>query len=311
MRNFLDIDLINSSDLKQIIAEAIIRKNKRKKLTNGEIDQDQPLKNLIIAMLFETPSTRTRVSFDVAVRQLGGQSLIMNSEEMQLGRGESIADTSKVLSKYVDLIMLRCLSHESLEEMAKFSSVPVVNGLTNKSHPCQVLADLMTFIEKKGDLKGKKFVWYGDYNNVTQSWVHASAKFNFHLTISCPKNIDLDRNAIVASNATGGNVVLIHDPEEAANEADCVITDVWVSMGDTLNKKNVDNKNKLESLFPYKVTNELMKKTNDALFMHCLPAYRGKEVDANVIDGKNSVVWQEAENRLHVQKSILLWCYKK
>ena len=149
MRNFLDIDLINSLDLKQIIAEAIIRKNKRKKLTNGEIDQDQPLKNLIIAMLFETPSTRTRVSFDVAVRQLGGQSLIMNSEEMQLGRGESIADTSKVLSKYVDLIMLRCLSHESLEEMAKFSSVPVVNGLTNKSHPCQVLADLMTFIEKK------------------------------------------------------------------------------------------------------------------------------------------------------------------
>tara|TARA_B100002051_G_C16696321_1_gene618365 strand:+ start:235 stop:1152 length:918 start_codon:yes stop_codon:yes gene_type:complete len=305
MRNFLDIDLINSSDLNQIIDQAIIRKNKRRGLYNGEVDTDKPLKNLILAMLFEIPSTRTRVSFDVAIRQLGGQSLIMNSDQMQLGRGESIADTSRVLSNYVDLIMLRCLSHESLLDMATFSSVPVINGLTDRSHPCQVLADLMTFIEKKGDLKGKKFVWYGDFNNVTRSWVHASAKFNFNLIISCPKNIDLDKNAIDHSNSSGGNVVLINNPEEAAIKADCIITDVWVSMSDTLNK------NKLDYFVPYKVTESLMQRTNDALFMHCLPAYRGKEVDANVIDGKNSVVWQEAENRLHVQKSILLWCNKK
>ena len=313
MPNLLDIDLIDSTELKNLINDAIIRKKNRIGFLNGQLDKDKPLINHVLALLFEIPSTRTRVSFDVAIRQLGGEVLVLNSGEMQLGRGESIADTSRVLSKYVDVIMLRCLKHESLLEMSDYASVPIINGLTNKSHPCQVLADLMTFIELKGDVKNKNFVWYGDYNNVTQSWVHASSKFNFNFIISAPKNIEIDHAVIANSNANGGNVSVFEDPEEAAIDADCVITDVWMSMGDNSNTTILDLKNqkKINSLAPYKVTDKIMKITNNAIFMHCLPAYRDKEVAKSVIDGNNSVVWQEAENRLHIQKSILLWCLNK
>lgn len=312
MSNFVDIDLIDSSDLKKIIDEAIIRKKNRANSFTGKIDKDAPLNGLILAMLFEAPSTRTRVSFDVAIHQLGGKSLIMNSDEMQLGRGETVADTSRVLSKYVDVIMLRCLDHKSLDEMAKFASIPVINGLTNKSHPCQVLADLMTFVELKGDIANKKFVWYGDYNNVTQSWVHASSKFKFEFVISSPESLLIDKKTIDLSNRSGGNIKIIHDPEEAAFKADCVLTDVWLSMSDKITQTKDLSKieKKINLLKPYKVTSDLMKKTNEALFMHCLPAHRGQEVDSNVIDGESSVVWLEAENRLHVQKSILVWCVK-
>ena len=312
MPNFIDLNHISSKELKNIIDQAIVRKRNRSSFSKGQLDKDAPLKNLVLAMLFEIPSTRTRVSFDIAIRQLGGNSIIMNSGEMQLGRGESISDTSRVLSNYVDAIMLRCLKHESLFEMAEYASVPVINGLTNKSHPCQVLADIMTFMEIKGDLKNKKFVWYGDYNNVTQSWVHASSKFNFNFVISSPENIEINDTAINESNANGGSVAVIHDPWEAAVDADCVLTDVWISMSDTQNNQSMSLKDqeKIDSLTSYKVTEKLMKMTNKAIFMHCLPAYRGKEVDGSVIDGKDSVVWQEAENRLHIQKSILLWCLK-
>ncbi|PPR79979.1 MAG: Ornithine carbamoyltransferase [Alphaproteobacteria bacterium MarineAlpha2_Bin1] len=313
MPNFIDIDLISSIELKKLIDDAIVRKKNRAGFSRGQLDKDNPLSSHILALLFEIPSTRTRISFDVAIQQLGGGSLILNSSEMQLGRGESVADTSRILSKFVDVIMLRCLKHESLIEMAEFASVPVINGLTNRSHPCQVLADLMTFIELKGEVKNKNFVWYGDYNNVTQSWVHASSKFNFNFIISAPKDINIDHESIDKSNANGGNVLVVEDPDEAALGADCVITDVWMSMGDNSNSTSLDLKNqkKIESLVPYKVTENLMKMTNKAIFMHCLPAYRDKEVARSVIDGKDSVVWQEAENRLHIQKSILLWCLNK
>ncbi len=312
MPNFIDIELIASSELQSIIDQAILRKKNRFDAFSGEKDKDNPLQGLILAMLFEIPSTRTRVSFDIGIRQLGGSSLIMNSEEMQLGRGESIADTSRVLSNYVDIIMLRSLKHRSLEEMTEYSSVPVINGLTDQSHPCQVLADLMTFIEIRGSLENKKFVWIGDFNNVTRSWIHAAQKFNFKFIISSPKELIPDSSQIDTLSKSLENISYIENSEQAVLDADCVITDVWMSMSDSASSKEEVSKKekKLHSLKPYKVTSALLNNTNDALFMHCLPAHRGQEVDTDVIDGNNSVVWQEAENRLHVQKAIMLWCLK-
>ena len=310
MKNFLDLCDINGSSLREIIDDALNRKNKRNKKSRAEIDSDCPLSGKILAMLFQKPSTRTRISFDVAMRQLGGQTLLMNSDEMQLQRGETLGDTARVLSKYVDVLVVRAKTHEMLKEIANNSSIPVINGLTNMSHPCQILADLMTYEECRGSLEGKKFAWCGDGNNVASTWAQASARFGFSLIIASPTEFSVDNSIIDWANSNGGNVVKTTDPVEAVAGSDCVLTDVWISMNDEQNNHSL-KKNRQALFEPYRVTKELMSKASkDALFMHCLPAHRGEEVDAEVIEGEQSVVWLEVENRLHVQKSILVWCFK-
>ena len=258
----------------------------------------------VLAMIFEQPSTRTRVSFEVAMRELSGASIMLSSGDMQLGRGETIADTARVLSRYVDAIMLRTGPHETLIELAAHATVPVINGLTVRSHPCQVMADVMTFEEKKGAIKGAMVAWLGDANNVATSWVHAAARFGFKLNLACPKKFRPAPELLAWAAAEGAHVEAGQDPHAAARGADCVVTDVWVSMGDGEDKKKRKN-----LLRPFQVDNAVMASAKpDAIFMHCLPAHRGDEVTAEVIDGPQSVVWDEAENRLHVQKAILAWC---
>jgi ornithine carbamoyltransferase len=263
----------------------------------------------VLALLFQKPSTRTRVSFDIAMRQLGGETLVLNSEDMQIDRGESFADTARVLSKYVDIIMIRSTTHEVLVEVSNYSTVPIINGLTDRSHPCQVLSDIFTFIELRDSIKGKNFVWFGDSNNVARSWVEASVIFGFNFTLASPKEFSLNPELVKWANQNGGNVRLVYDPLEAILDADCVMTDVWVSMGDEINQ-NITSAERRKILSPYRVTTKLMNLArSDSLFMHCLPAHRGEEVDSEVIDGSKSVVWLEAENRLHIQKSIILNCF--
>ena len=310
MKHFLDLADLNSSSLRAILDDARHRKDKRKEKSSAEVDDGSPLKGKILAMLFQKPSTRTRVSFDVAMRQLGGQTLLMHSDEIQLGRGETLGDTARVLSKYVDILVVRVVTHDMLKEIADNSSIPVINGLTSRSHPCQILADLMTYEEHRGPIAGKKFAWCGDGNNVASTWAQASARFGFSLRIASPPELSIDDSIVKWANANGGDVLITSDPIEAVAESDCILTDVWISMGDG---KNYDpkNKNKHDMLKSYRVTQELMSKASEkALFMHCLPAHRGEEVDAEVIEGEQSVVWSEVENRLHIQKSILVWCFK-
>ncbi len=254
-------------------------------------------------MIFEKPSTRTRVSFDVAMRQLGGQTIVLNHTDLQLGRGESIADTARVMSRYVDAVMMRANSHTSLVEFATHASIPVINGLTDLSHPCQVMADIMTFEENQGVIEGRTIAWVGDGNNVATSWMHAAAKFGFKLRIACPGQLRPDKKVIDAARQSGADVEVTDDPATAVAGSDCVVTDTWVSMGDT------DEGYRRQLLGAYAVDSDLMKRAaKGAIFMHCLPAYRGHEVSAEVIDGAQSVVFDEAENRLHAQKAILAWC---
>ena len=254
-------------------------------------------------MIFEKPSTRTRISFDVAMRQLGGETISVNSGDMQLGRGETIADTARVLSRYGNAIVLRTNTHASLLELAEHSTIPVINGLTDLSHPCQIMADILTFEEQKGPIVGRTVAWIGDGNNVATSWIHAAVRFGFTLRIACPNEFRPDPALFDWVQAEGGNVKLTTDPEEAVSEADAVVTDVWVSMGQK------DAEKRFTLLAPYQVTASLMAEAApDAIFMHCLPAERGREVAAEVIDGPQSVVFDEAENRLHAQKAILAWC---
>jgi ornithine carbamoyltransferase len=258
----------------------------------------------VLAMIFEQPSTRTRVSFDVAIRELGGSSIMLSRNDMQLGRGETIADTARVLSRYVDVIMLRTGPHETLLELAEHATVPVINGLTCRSHPCQVMADVMTYEEKKGPIKGATVAWLGDANNVASSWVHAAARFGFALKLACPKKFRPSDELLAWAKKEGASVTSDNDPLAAAAATDCIVTDVWVSMADGEDKKKRKN-----LLKPFQVNGAVMKAAKpDAIFMHCLPAHRGDEVTAEVIDGPQSVVWDEAENRLHVQKAILAWC---
>jgi len=260
-------------------------------------------KGAVLAMIFEKPSTRTRVSFEVAIHQLGGQSLVLSPQDMQLGRGETLADTARVLSRYVDAIMLRTGPHETLTELAAHSSIPVINGLTCLSHPCQVMADVMTFEELKGPIKGRTIAWIGDANNVATSWVHAAARFGCKLKVASPKQFAPAPRLLAWARDEGAEIEVGEDPREAARGADCVVTDVWVSMG------HGDEKKRKEALRPFQVNGALMAlAAKDAIFMHCLPAHRGDEVTAEVIDGPQSAVWDEAENRLHVQKAILAWC---
>jgi ornithine carbamoyltransferase len=300
-RHFLDIDALDRQTLRAIIDDA----RAMKALGRNRLPDGVKLRpGAVLAMIFEQPSTRTRVSFEVAIHELGGTSIMLTPSDMQLGRGETIADTARVLSRYVDAIMLRTSAHETLLELAEHATVPVINGLTQRSHPCQVMADVMTFEEKKGPIQGRTVAWLGDGNNVAASWIHAAARFGFTLKLACPKKFKPDPELLSWAEGEGARVELGHDPKAAARGADCVVTDVWVSMADGEDKKKRKN-----LLKPFQVDSTVMACANrDAIFMHCLPAHRGDEVTADVIDGPQSVVWDEAENRLHVQKAILAWC---
>ncbi len=298
IRHFLDFSEIDAAEIRKIIACAGWLKQDRKA---GRFSAQ--LANKKLAMIFEKNSTRTRVSFEVAMLELGGQAIALNGNDLQLGRGESISDTAKVISRYVDVMMLRCHSHEKLQELAKNSSVPVINGLTEFSHPCQILADILTFEENMGSLVGKTIAWVGDGNNVAHSWIQAATLLGCNFRIACPTSLAPLPKVVEWARARGGNIVITTSPEEAVAGANAVITDTWVSMGDP------DADAKISLLKPYQVNAEIMKKaTPDAIFMHCLPAHRGEEVTADVIDGGQSKVFDEAENRLHAQKAVLLWC---
>ena len=308
MKHFLNINEISTEDLTGILKHAQKMKTDRLDLPKGTYDEGQPLSQHIVALVFEKPSTRTRTSFDVGVRQLGGQPMLLSGTEMHLGKGETISDTARVLSRYVDLIMLRTFESQTLYEMAKHSTVPVINGLTNESHPCQIMADIMTFEEKRGSIKGKKVVWFGDSNNVFNSFLQAAEKFNFSLIFSGPKELDPPKNLIKNAKNLKIDFKIDRDPISAIKDADLVATDTWVSMHDNPEEKQ----NRHNQLKAFQVNEELMSKANhEALFMHCLPAHRNEEATSGVLDGKNSVIFDEAENRLHVQKAIMRWCLSK
>ena len=299
IRHFLDLIDVPPAELRAIIAVSRAMKDARREARPTQ----QPLAGKTLAMIFDRPSTRTRVSFDVAMRQLGGEAILLTGQEMQLGRGETIADTARVLSRYVDAIMIRILDHETLIELARHATVPVINGLTRLSHPCQVMADVLTFEEHRGSIRGRTVAWSGDANNVLASWMHAAQRFEFRLNIATPPELAPGKPLIDWAQRSGAAIVIGHDPERAVAGADCVVTDTWVSMGDR------DGERRHNVLKPYQVNRRLMARAKpDALFMHCLPAHRGHEVTDEVIDGPQSVVFDEAENRLHAQKGILAWC---
>ncbi|MBO6544377.1 MAG: ornithine carbamoyltransferase [Alphaproteobacteria bacterium] len=305
IKHFLDLHRISKAELRGILDDAHARKKARVGLAKGKYDPDRPLDGHMLAMIFEKPSTRTRVSFDVAMQQLGGLSLLLNGADMQLGRGESVADTARVLSRYVDAIMIRTTAHSNLLELAEHASVPVINGLTDRSHPCQLIADVMTFEEHKGPIKDRVVAWSGDGNNVAVSWIHAAAQFDFELRVASPADLTVRDETVEWAKEQGARITLTDDPYEAVDGADCVVADTWVSMGDS---KDVV-KTRHNQLAPYRVDERLMAAADKkAIFMHCLPAHRGEEMTEAVIDGPQSVVFDEAENRLHAQKSILTWC---
>ncbi|MBP1885815.1 ornithine carbamoyltransferase [Sinorhizobium mexicanum] len=297
-RHFLDISAMAAGDLRTIIDDARVRKTATKDGT-----AERPLAGKMLAMIFEKPSTRTRVSFDVGMRQLGGETLFLSGTEMQLGRAETIGDTAKVLSRYVDAIMIRTTDHRRLLELAEHATVPVINGLTDDTHPCQIMADILTFEEHRGPVKGKTIAWTGDGNNVLHSLIEGSARFGYRMNMAVPLGSEPQDKFLNWARNNGGDVLLCHEPEQAVAGAHCVVTDTWVSM-------NQEHRARGHNVFqPYQVNEALMKHAHpDALFMHCLPAHRGEEVTDEVIDGPQSVVFDEAENRLHAQKSILAWC---
>jgi len=297
VRHFLDLNVIPRRQLREIVDNARLMKKTRKRAVRRLLD------GRALAMIFERPSTRTRVSFELAMRQLGGDAIMLTAEEMQLGRGETLADTARVLSRYVDAIMIRTLGHHQLAELAAFASVPVINGLTKLSHPCQVMADVLTFEEHRGAIEGHIVAWTGDANNVLTSWMHAADRFRFELRVATPPELKPGKWLLDWIKSSGAPVRLCSDPEQAVEGADCVVTDTWISMGD----RNGARRHNL--LRPYQVNARLMSRAKpDAIFMHCLPAHRGEEVTDEVMDGPQSVVFDEAENRLHAQKGILAWC---
>src|SRR5215469_1708320 len=298
VRHFLDL-----TDIPKPVLAGMIDRSRAMKAERARGVITSPLAGKTLAMVFDKPSTRTRVSFDVAMRQLGGDAILLTAQEMQLGRGETIADTARVLSRYVDAIMIRILDHEALAELARHSTVPVINGLTRRSHPCQVLADVMTFEEHRGLIRGKTVAWSGDANNVLTSWMHAAERFDFRLRVASPPELAPKKPLLQWIKSSGADIKVGADPDEAVKDADCVVTDTWVSMGD----RNGARRHNL--LKRYQVNARLMARAKpDALFMHCLPAHRGEEVTDEVMDGPQSVVFDEAENRLHAQKGILTWC---
>ena len=301
-RHFLDLDCLDPKALRRIIDAAHAMKKAGKRVPSGL--RPKGIEDMVLVMVFEKPSTRTRVSFDVAMRQLGGSALSLNHTDLQLGRGESVADTARVISRYAGGIMIRANTHATLLELAANATIPVINGLTDKSHPCQVMADVMTFEEHLGPIKGKTVAWVGDGNNVAVSWMHAAVRFGFTLRLACPKSLYPEDAAMDWARAEKGAIQLGDDPDKAVRGADCVVTDTWVSMGQS------DTAKRKKTLAPYAVDAKLMSKAaRNAIFMHCLPAYRGHEVSQAVLEGPQSVVFDEAENRLHAQKAILAWCF--
>ncbi len=306
MKHFLDIHKTDAAELRGIIDQAKAMKDARAGLPKGTPDAGKPLENQMVALIFEKPSTRTRVSFDVGVRQMGGQTMVLSGSEMQLGHGETIADTARVLSRYVDLIMIRTFAERTLLELAEYASVPVINGLTDRTHPCQIMADILTYEEHRGSIAGKKVLWAGDGNNVFASFAHAAGEFGFDLTFTGPAELDPEQEFIDLARSKGSNVVIERDPVKAAEGADLVVTDTWVSMHD----KDAARRHNL--LRPYQVNDNLMSQAkDDALFMHCLPAHREEEATNSVMDGPHSVIFDEAENRLHAQKAVMRWCLDK
>lgn len=307
-RDFLDLADAGPDALRLMLADAASRKAARAGWPKGKVDADAPLAGYVLAMIFEKNSTRTRVSFDIGMRQLGGTTLILDSGTSQLGRGETIADTARVLSRYVDAIMIRTDDHAKAEELAAHATVPVINGLTDKSHPVQVMADMQTVIERKGAVEGTRWAWLGDGNNVLNSIIEAGSLLGFDVAAATPEGYDPDPGMIADARARAGNLppLLTRDPKEAVAGADIVVTDTWVSMG------QAHAEEKLAALAPYQVDESLMGQSNGgSVFLHCLPAHRGEEVTDAVIDGPQSAIWDEAENRLHAQKSVLLWCLGK
>ena len=301
IRHFLDLSEIPTAELRRILTAAALIKSRRRK---GKRAAELPLDGKVLAMIFDKPSTRTRVSFDVAMRELGGETLMLTGAEMQLGRGETIADTARVLSRYVDAIMIRILDHEDMAELAANASVPVVNGLTKRSHPCQVMADVMTFEEHRGAIKDRLVAWTGDSNNVLASWIHAAQRFDFAIRVATPAELAPPNTLIEWARANGTRIEITTDPFAAVDGAHAIISDCWVSMGDEDEARRRHN-----LLSPYQVNARLMAAAaKDAVFMHCLPAHRGEEVTDEVMDGPQSIVFDEAENRLHAQKGILAWC---
>jgi ornithine carbamoyltransferase len=301
MRHFLDLASVGVKDLRIILDKAHRLKKEQKA---GK--KNSALAGKKLAMIFEKNSTRTRVSFEVGMMELGGQAIYLDAGDTQIGRGETIADTAKVLSRYIDIIMLRCYSHSTLIELAQHATVPVINGLTSYSHPCQIMADMMTYEEHRGSIKGKKIAWVGDGNNVCNSFISAAAVFGFSLAIACPRQFVPNPKMLAWAKKNKGKIEIVEQPQDAVKNADLVVTDAWISMGDGEAEKRI------MLLKPYQVDGKLMQLANKkALFMHCLPAHRGEEVTSEVLDGKQSVVWDEAENRLHIQKAILLWCMEK
>ncbi|MEE3626420.1 ornithine carbamoyltransferase [Nitrospirillum sp. BR 11752] len=298
VRHFLDISDFDTATLREIL-----NRGRDLKKTNGTAQHPQPFRGLTLATIFEKPSTRTRVSFEVGMRQLGGDVITLTGREIQLGHGETIADTARVLSRFVSVIMIRTDHETKVHEMAGAASIPVINGLTDTSHPCQIMADIMTFEEKRGPIEGRVVCWSGDANNVCQSWIHAAARFGFEMRVAAPKSLQPTADTIAWAAREGARLVVTDDPKAAAEGADIVVTDTWVSM------HHKDAPARTAMLAPFQVNDGLMKLASpDAIFMHCLPAHREEEVTTSVIDGPQSVVWDEAENRLHAQKGILAWC---
>lgn len=302
-RHFLDIDRFPADVLREMLDLAHAYKQ-----GEGAPHGERPGAGKTLALVFEKPSTRTRVSFEVAMGEMGGRVTVLDSQGSQLGRGETIADTARVLSRYVDAVMFRTLSEASLLEMAEHATVPVINGLTDKTHPCQIMADIMTFEEIKGPIAGRTIAWVGDGNNVLGSWLHGAAPFGYALRIACPAGFAPDDAAVAAAREAGAEVTVGDDPAQAVAGADCVVTDTWMSMG---SDDGPTMEERIRIFTPYRVDESLMTKAaSDAIFMHCLPANRDREVSAGVIDGPSSAVWDEAENRLHAQKGILHWCLR-
>ena len=307
MKNFINISDLSSKELRIIIEEAKSRKEKRKNLNKSSADEDKPFEGKSMAMIFEKPSTRTRMSFDIAVKQLGGSSITLNPEGIHYGKGnETLKDTAKVLTEYVDIVMLRTSKHKNLEEFGKHLGIPIINGLSDQSHPCQIMSDILTYEEIKGPIKDKIISWLGDgNNNMSNSLIEAAVKFNFQLKIGCPKKYSPNKKILNWAKKNNAKLIITQKPEDAVKDSDCIMTDKWVSMNDKVNKKI--KKNNLKS---FQVNKKLMKKAKpNAIFMHCLPVGRGEEVTNEIIDGKQSVVWLQALNRVHAQKSIINWCF--
>ena len=307
MKNFINISDLSKNELRAIIDGAKKRKSERGEKPNSQPDSDQPIQGKTMIMFFAKPSTRTRISFDLAVKQLGGSSIILNEDEIHYGKGdETIKDTAKVLSQYADILMIRTNLHKDINEFEKYLEIPIINGLTNLSHPCQIMADILTFEESKGGIEGKTIAWLGDGNNVANSFIEAATKFKFELRIACPKKYQPDKKIVATAKKNNCKLLITEDPYKAAKDADCIMTDKWISMSD-----KGDKKKKKKILKKYQVNKKIMKiAKSDAIFMHCLPASREEEVTSEVMDGKQSVVWLQAFNRIHAQKSIIEWCMK-